>query len=545
MLHLIALQRRKIMNYKNTLVAKSLTEMGFKDFTDIQKQAIPLIEAGTDLIGHSQTGTGKTAAFTLPFLEKIDYNNPHVQALVICPTRELAVQVQTEIEKIGKYLPQLKTTAIYGGASMHRQIKALKRKPQIVVGTPGRLLDMTNRNLVKLKNLEYLVLDEADEMMKMGFKEDIEKIINQSNTNRQTVMFSATMPKQIVKLTKQYMTNPEMISVVSDEETNSDITQYYYQVQPKHKVDAVTRLLQVYQPKLTLIFCNTKRKVDQVTIALTQKGYNVNKIHGDLSQPSRMQVLESFHQGVLDILVATDVAARGLDIKNVEVVVNYDVPEKPEFYVHRIGRTGRIGNKGLALMMVSGRDKYRIKDIERFTKSSIKKRNIPTPEKIEHVTKQKKIETVTSTIEDKPLTKHQEMAMELLSKHEPVEVVSALLKMAADEIQTDQNHADLNAEFKGPKKHAPGQGETRYHFNIGRSDGLSPKELVDTIMKRTRLKNEQINNVIIAKRSSFFTGPSKKHNQIMKSLTNIKILNKKTSIQVAKERGGRRRRKRR
>ena len=365
-----------LMLYENKQIEKSLTEMGFENFTEIQERSIPLIKEGKDVIGHSQTGTGKTAAFTLPILDKLDFDSNSIQAIVLCPTRELAVQVKREIDKIGKYVPKLKTVAVYGGEAISNQIRGLKKKPQIIVGTPGRTIDHINRKLIKLDDIKFLVLDEADEMLKMGFKEDIETILEAANQERQTVMFSATMPRAILNITKKYMKNPIHISVITGDESNKDITQSYYNVNESNKVEAVGRLLTIHNSKLTLVFCNTKRKVDDVTQRLISKGYNVDKIHGDLPQTTRLDVLNKFHKGVLDILVATDVAARGLDIKNVEVVINFDVPEKAEYYVHRIGRTGRIGAKGLSFTFVTKKDNRRLQDIVKFSKATITKRNI-------------------------------------------------------------------------------------------------------------------------------------------------------------------------
>jgi len=259
------------MNYKNKQIEKALMEMGFEEFTEIQSKSIPIIESGKDMIGHSQTGTGKTAAFGLPLLDRIDYENQNIQSIIICPTRELAVQVKSEIDNMGQYLPRLKTVAIYGGEAIHIQMKSLKYKPQVIIGTPGRIIDLMNRKRIKLHDIEYLVLDEADEMLKMGFIDDIETILKQTNPERQTVMFSATMPQRIVDITHKYMHKPELISVMTGEEPNQDITQYYYLLQEKNKIEAVSRLLHVYNANLSLIFCNTKRKVDDVTRELAKK----------------------------------------------------------------------------------------------------------------------------------------------------------------------------------------------------------------------------------------------------------------------------------
>ncbi|MGE4572411.1 MAG: DEAD/DEAH box helicase [Candidatus Izemoplasmatales bacterium] len=535
------------MNYKNKLIEQALTQMGFEEFTEIQAKAMPLIEEGKDIIGHSQTGTGKTAAFALPLLDRIDYENQNIQSIIICPTRELAVQVKSEIDSMGQYLPKLKTVAIYGGEAITIQIKSLKYKPQVIIGTPGRIIDLMKRKLIKLHDISYLVLDEADEMLKMGFIEDIETILEQTNPERQTVMFSATMPKRIIDITKKYMNNPELVSVVTGEEPNEDITQYYYLIQDKHKIEGITRLLHVYNPNLTLVFCNTKRKVDDVTRELSKKGYNVNKIHGDLKQTNRLQVLDSFHNGELDILVATDVAARGLDIKNVEVVINYDVPEKAEYYVHRIGRTGRIGNKGYSFTLVSKREMSRIDIIQNFTKTKIKKRKIPTPDTVLKIKQEHQIYDIEQIIEHINLSPYLDTATLLLESKEPVEIISALLHKIDKNQVTEKVEGDINEDFTS-KGNSRSQSRTssrssnprvkgdnqRYHLNVGSESGLTPKQLVNFIIKKTKLSNFDINDVSVSKQASFFNVPSRHHDMVMSALANINLSGINTSVQMAK-----------
>jgi len=548
------------MIYENKQIEKSLTEMGFEEFTKIQALTIPLIKEGRDVIGHSQTGTGKTAAFTLPILEGLDYNNPQVQAIILCPTRELAVQVKREVDKLGKYVKQLKTVAVFGGEPISKQIGLLKKKPQIIIGTPGRTIDHINRKLIRLNHISYLVLDEADEMLKMGFKEDIETILEGANTDRQTVMFSATMPKTIIGISKNYMKNPEIVSVIQDEETNKDITQYFYNVQEKNKVEAVGRLLHVYNPDLTLIFCNTKRKVDDVTRELIKKGYNADKIHGDLQQTSRLDVLNKFHSGVLDILVATDVAARGLDIKNVKVVMNYDVPEKPDYYVHRIGRTGRIGNKGYAFTLVSKREVGRLSQITRFTHSEIKKRNIPTPEKVIQVKQEKELEDIKNIIETENMNPHYELALKLMEENETISVVCALLNKLEKKDTSGKVFGDINEDFTrrsgGGNDSRRGSGRdgrdggrnsgrsggrtssgpiTRFHLNLGSGVGLSAKKLADLVGAKTKLRNKDIQDITIRHAFSFFTVDQKNEERVMKEMGKFTYNGKQTSIQIAKE----------
>lgn len=532
------------MLHNNEYINKALVEMGFEDFTEIQAKTMPLMREQKDVIGHSQTGTGKTAAFTLPILENLDYESKKVQALILCPTRELAVQVKTEIDKIGKYLPKLKTVAVFGGEPIHKQIAVLKRKPQIVIGTPGRTLDHINRKLIRLGELQYMVLDEADEMMKMGFKDEIEAIFEATNENRQTVMFSATMPKPIINISKKYMKETEVVSVVSGDETNKDITQYYYTVKGKNKVEAVARLLHIYNPKLSLVFCNTKRKVDDITRELTKKGYNVDKIHGDLPQTTRLDVLNKFHNGVLDMLVATDVAARGLDIKNVEAVINYDVPEKAEYYVHRIGRTGRIGNKGYSFTLVSKSEMSRLQNILRFTKTNIKKRNIPTPDKVLRVKQDKELEDILNIIETENLSGHYDLAVRLLTQAEPEVLVSALLSMLEKNDNSDIITGDINEDIKvkGQRSSNSNEPQVRYHINLGTGVGMNPKKLAEFVCKRTGLKNSQVKDITIRHSFSFFTVNKKHASKVGRNLNNVKYNGKKASIQEAKDKKTSRRR---
>lgn len=520
------------MNYKNLNIERALTEMGFESFTEIQSKTIPLIESGLDVIGHSQTGTGKTAAFGIPLLDRIDESISTIQAVVICPTRELAVQVKTEIDTMGKYIPYLKTISIYGGEPIQYQIRELKKNPQIIIGTPGRIIDLMRRKLIKLHETRYMVLDEADEMLKMGFVEDIETILDQTNPDRQTVMFSATMPPRIVNITKKYMKSPELVSVITSEETNKDITQYYYMVHHKNKIEAVSRLLHIYNPQLTLIFCNTKKRVDEVTKKLELKGYSVNKIHGDLKQTNRLQVLDSFHEGLLDILVATDVAARGLDIKNVEVVINYDVPEKEEYYVHRIGRTGRIGNQGYSFTLVSKKEMPRIDDIVAFTKTKIRKRNIPESNTVLRVKQENEVNDILEVIESNDLSQYKDTATTLLENANAIDIISALLLKTDKNQDDDVIHGDINEDYLS-QKGSSGDKE-RYHINVGKDSGLTAKQLVKYIMIKTKLSNSEIQDVVISKNSSFFSTPKKNHHKILSSLTNVTLSGKAISVRVAK-----------
>jgi ATP-dependent RNA helicase DeaD len=320
--------------------------MGFETMTPIQEQAIPILMAGQDVIGQAQTGTGKTAAFGIPMIEKIDPDDRRLQALVLCPTRELAVQAAEEIRKLAKYMHSIKVLPVYGGQEIYRQIKALSTGIQIIVGTPGRVMDHMRRHTIRTDAIKMIVLDEADEMLNMGFREDIETILKDIPAERQMALFSATMPQAILDITHTYQNDAKYIRVTPKEITIDLVKQAYYRVQRKDKNEVLCRLMDYYQPKRTLVFCNTKRMVDDLSEVLKARGYQAEGLHGDLSQHQRDNVMSMFRSGTCQILIATDVAARGLDISGVDAVFNYDVPEDIEYYVHRIGRTGRAGRKG-------------------------------------------------------------------------------------------------------------------------------------------------------------------------------------------------------
>lgn len=360
-------------------ILQAVEEMGYTTPSPIQLQAIPFVLEGRDLIGQAQTGTGKTAAFGIPIIDLVDKDLNKPQAIILCPTRELAVQVEGEIQKLSKYHRGINSVAIYGGESIDRQIRVLRKGVQIVVGTPGRVQDHINRGTLKLDSIGIIVLDEADEMLDMGFRDDIEAILSEMPEERQTVFFSATMAKPIMDLTKKYQTNPEIIRVAKNELTVSKIEQVYYEVKPSLKMELMTRLMNINNYALSVVFCNTKRMTDEVTENLGARGILAEALHGDLSQAQRDKVMGKFRKGLCSVLVATDVAARGIDVDNVEAVFNYDLPLDEEYYVHRIGRTGRAGKSGTAITFITGRrETMKLRDLERFTKATINKMTPPS-----------------------------------------------------------------------------------------------------------------------------------------------------------------------
>ena len=411
---------------------KAINDVGFEEATPIQSQAIPYIYEGRDVIGQAQTGTGKTAAFGLPILDMINPQDRSQQAIILCPTRELAIQVAEEIKALSKYKEGIRILPVYGGQPIQRQIHALKKGVQIIIGTPGRVMDHMKRHTLKLHNTKIVILDEADEMLDMGFREDIEQILQDVPKTRQTLHFSATIPKPILELAEKYLKNPQFIKVVHKELTVPNIEQYYFEVKQKNKVETLSRLIDFYDPNLALIFCNTKKKVDEISEQLQARGYSADGLHGDMSQPQRDRVMGKFKSGTIDILVATDVAARGIDVDDVDVVINFDVPQNEEYYVHRIGRTGRAGRAGKAFTLVAGREIYKLKDIQRYAKTKIRRQEIPTLLDVEETRMNLMLEKVKQVIDAGGLAKYTQWIERLIEEeYTSLDLAAALLKMIA------------------------------------------------------------------------------------------------------------------
>ena len=362
---------------------KAIDRLGYEKAAPIQAEAIPLILAGHDIIGQSQTGSGKTAAFAVPAIELIDVQVRGVQVLILCPTRELAVQVAEEVYKLSAFKRSVHSVPIYGGQSYDRQIRALKQGAQIVIGTPGRILDHLSRGTLELANVRMVVLDESDEMLDMGFRDDIEEVLRAVPRNRQFICFSATMSKPILELIRKQSTNPRTVKIEHKILTVPTVEQAYYEIRGRSKTEALTRLIDLYDLKLGIIFCNTKRMVDELTEEMVARGYSADRIHGDMSQAQREKVMARFRSSAIEFLVATDVAARGIDVENVEVVFNYDLPWDEEDYVHRIGRTGRAGRSGRAFSLSAGREIYKLQSIERYTRMKIPRQQVPSLEEVE------------------------------------------------------------------------------------------------------------------------------------------------------------------
>ena len=445
---------------------QAVTDMGFVSPSPIQAEAIPPILAGRDVIGQAQTGTGKTAAFGIPALDLIDVQDRSVQALILCPTRELAVQVSEEIKKLAKYKRGVRIEAIYGGDSIERQIRSLKTGVHIVIGTPGRVMDHMERNTLKLGNVKMMILDEADEMLDMGFREDIENILTEVPEERQTILFSATMSKPILQITQKFQKDPVLVKVVKKELTAVNIEQVYFEVKPKAKVEVMCRLIDMYDLKLLLVFCNTKRKVDEIVEDLQNRGYQAEGLHGDLRQSQRSTVMGKFRAGTTSILVATDVAARGIDVDDVDAVINFDIPLDEEYYVHRIGRTGRAGKSGRAFSLVGRDEKYRFREIQTYTKVRVEKGVIPSFEDIVGVRKARFIEQLQQTIqESKDLNLYDDLLTQLHHTGFSTEqIVAALVKRSMGLEKNEFADQNLGLEDDRDRRSAPG-GRDRYDRN--------------------------------------------------------------------------------
>lgn len=456
------------MNFSDLGLDNQLLEAvkrtGFEEPTPIQAKTIPLVLSGIDVIGQAQTGTGKTAAFGLPLLQKIDYSRREIQALVISPTRELAIQTQEEIFKLGKE-KLAKVQAVFGGANIVRQIKQLKNyPPHILVGTPGRLLDHLQRGTVNLSKVETLVLDEADEMLDMGFLDDISKIIAQIPKKRQTLLFSATMPPTILKVGKRFMKHPEIVKIKNQQLTADLVDQFFVKVRENEKFDVMTRILDVQAPELTIVFGRTKRRVDELSRGLIARGYNAAGIHGDLSQQQRSAVLKKFRDGDLDILVATDVAARGLDISGVSHVYNYDIPQDPESYVHRIGRTGRAGHQGISITFVTPNEVDYLRVIEKLTRKRMIPMRPPTAKEAFKGQMESATRKIDNLISRTDTGKYSDQANELLNEYSALDLAAALLNTVSRE-DASSVPVKITPERPLPRRKRSNRHDNRYGKN--------------------------------------------------------------------------------
>lgn len=514
-------------------VYNAISDMGFEEPSPIQAEAIPYLMEGKDVIGQAQTGTGKTAAFGIPIIEKINTRFRGIQALILTPTRELAIQVAEEMSKIGKYR-EARVVAIYGGQSIDRQILALRRGAQVVVGTPGRLLDHINRGTLNLKSVKFMVLDEADEMLDMGFIEDIEKILDQTPENKQNLLFSATMPDEIKKLSHKYLNEPEFLSVSKDELTVPKIEQVFYEVREHNKFEGLCRVLDVSAINLAIIFCRTKRGVDELVAGLEARGYEAEGLHGDLTQAQRNKAMKKFKEGKAEIMVATDVAARGLDIENVTHVINYDIPQDPESYVHRIGRTGRAGKTGIAISFVVPQEYRLLRMIEKITNSRIKRCKLPTFQDVFERQREVIGKRVVSVLEEGKLSHYQDIINNLAVDYDLSELAAAALKIAFDiESTSEENLESPSLDFGNTGAES---GMVRLFMNIGRMEELRPPDLIKIIAEEAGIPGKVIGAIRIYDKFTFVEVPAEEAEKVMYSLHRNTIKGKRVHVEPARVR---------
>ncbi len=514
-------------------IIRAITDMGFEEATLIQAKAIPVALTGVDIIGQAQTGTGKTAAFGIPMIEKIDPKSKQLQAIVLCPTRELAIQVADEIRELSKYMHGIKVLPIYGGQDIVKQIRSLKAGAQIVIGTPGRVMDHMRRKTVKFDNVGMVILDEADEMLNMGFREDIETILKEVPEDRQTVMFSATMSKPILEITKTYQKDAQLIKVIQKELTVPKIDQFYYEVRPKNKEEVLSRLIDIYAPKLSLIFCNTKRQVDELTTALQGRGYFAEGLHGDLKQAQRDRVMNGFRSGRTEILVATDVAARGIDVDDVEAVFNYDLPQDDEYYVHRIGRTGRAGRKGTAFSFVAGKEVYKLRDIQKYCKTKILLQPVPSVNDVANTKVEKVFDKVKNIISENELSP----MVDMIEKHLNVEDFTAL-DMAAAFLK--MYIGNENDEVDSPKSVYSDFGDTgaeegmvRLFINIGKKQNVRPGDILGAIAGESGMPGKLVGSIDMYDKYTFVEVPKEYAKDVLKVMQDARIKGKSINIEPA------------
>lgn len=511
----------------------AIDDLGFDEATEIQTKAIPLMRDGADIIGKSQTGTGKTFAFAIPAIEKTDsYSKPYVQTIVLCPTRELVQQAAAEFRKLTAYIHGINIAEVYGGAPMDRQFSALK-KANIVIGTPGRVMDHMRRGTLKLDSISLAVLDEADEMLSMGFIDDIVTILSETPESRQTVLFSATMPKEILDLTERFQKNPVLIEINKKQVTLDNIAQKFVDVPSGRKTDALCLLLRYYSPKRAMIFCNTKQMVDEISLILDKHNFNAAGLHGDMLQSQRTRVMESFKSGKTNILAATDVAARGIDVNDLDYVFNYDIPNNKEYYVHRIGRTGRAGKDGVALTICSGRRQIiTLLSIARSAKSELEEIDIPTVAEIREKAADNAVMKAKEYINSPIAEIYRDMADELItSGYDTEDIISALLKMSVADAAAGLS--DIHSEKKNKlnlKSSYAGENYAKIKISIGRSGHVAPNFLVAAICDNTGISGKDVGKIEIYDDYSIVGVPESIRNQMTADLNGIKICGKTVDV---------------
>lgn len=514
-------------------VLSAINEMGFEEPSQIQSQVIPVLMEGKDAIGQAQTGTGKTLAFGAPMLSKLGYHKDYISGLVLAPTRELAVQVCDELARIGSKT-NLKILPVFGGAAIDRQIRSLRDGVDIVVGTPGRVIDLINRKILKLGKIDFMVLDEADEMLNMGFVEDVETILASSSEEKQVMLFSATMPRQIKALANKYLKDDAEHIIVEKKSITVDLVdQYYFEIKSKDRFEILCRVLDSNNHSSVIIFCNTKRSVDELTDHLKKRGYDAESLHGDIVQAQRMRTLKKFKDGEIEFLVATDVAARGIDVENISHVINYDLPQDIEAYVHRIGRTGRAGRTGIAYSLVTPREYMDLKNIEKITNSKIKRKEIPTLDDI-FGSKQKDIMlAVEKELESDDYKKFIPQIIELDEKFNLAEVAAALMNLRyKEQISYDYTQNVLESEMS----------MVRLFLTVGSMDRLNPKKLLEFLDENAGVTKKDVGTIDMLEKFTFFEVNKDVADHIITALSGKKLCGRKVVIEVSERKkfsGGR------
>jgi ATP-dependent RNA helicase DeaD len=511
----------------------AIEEMGFENPTQIQALSIPLILEGRDVIGHSKTGTGKTMAFGLPAVDIVNTKDRATQVLVLCPTRELALQATEEMKKATKHKRGINVVAIYGGAPIDPQTRELKRGAHIVVGTPGRIMDHMRRRRLKLGALKLAVLDEADEMLNMGFRDDMETILSEAPDERNTVLFSATMSKEIIRLTKRFQTDAKLIESGDENLTVANIEQWHCSVSRDKKTDAIVKLYSTHQPKMSLIFCNTKRMVDTLVERLQGHGISAVALHGDLNQHARNRVMAAYRSGKFAILVATDVAARGIDVAGVEMVFNYDIPLDNEYYVHRIGRTGRAGRSGKAVTLVVGKkESLQIRTLERFIGAKIPFRGLPTQRDVEKIEKAKMLDVIKAQMSKKASHSSRDIIDQLMADGNDVKDIACTLLTMMDR-KEEKPKKEKRAKKSDYGNTGAERGMVRFFINLGRKDRVEARDIVGCIAGEAKIRGSEIGKIDIFDKFSFVEVPQDRAPVVHSTLGGVSIKGRSLNIEPA------------
>ncbi|WP_378188307.1 DEAD/DEAH box helicase [Aquimarina sp. W85] len=520
-------------------IIKAVNEMGFETPSEVQEKAIPiLLNEETDIVALAQTGTGKTAAFGFPLIEKINHESRVTQGLILSPTRELCLQITNELKNYSKFIPNLHTVAIYGGASITDQAKQIKRGAQIIVATPGRMQDMINRKMVDITNIDYCILDEADEMLNMGFFEDITAILSHTPDQKNTWLFSATMPKEVSTIAKRFMNNPIEITVGHKNTGSKNVSHEYYTVNSRDRYAALKRLADANPDIFSVIFCRTKRDTQKVAENLIEDGYNAAALHGDLSQNQRDLVMKSFRNRQIQMLVATDVAARGIDVDDITHVINYQLPDEIETYTHRSGRTGRAGKSGVSMVIVSKSETRKIKSIERIINKTFEKKEIPSGEEICQVQLFHLANDIAKAEINHEIDTYLPSIHEVLESFSKEELIKKFFSVEFSRFHNYYKKAkDLNAVSDGKERNFANDGSTRYFINIGEKDGFDWMTLKDFLKDTLDLGRDAVSRVDVKESFSFFNTSSEQQDAVVAAFDNFKLEGRSVNVEISKDSG--------